>query len=572
MTEVHDGGELVAAGTGPANAGPTSTVPHWRLGGRSGRMPGLGEAGLAFLGAAVVTFSAYGAQLRPGGFYNDDWLYLVRSRFSGGFRGAVRSLDFLHFRPLQRVYWPALFRVLGPEPTPHVAWTLTVASLCVSVTYLLLRTLGLPRLHATGIVLLAALFPGDDSTRFWPSLSSVVLAVTLAFAGIIAAVAAFRHDGRRSFALHGVSVALYIASVLLYEVAFSLILACGAAYVAMFGRRALRRWAVDVASVGAVLVLVTSGTFYDPLPIGKMPEHGRQVARDAGRLLADSLWAPTHPSDLTTVLVLCFGAAICGIAAWRIRRARQTAYGADPASELQPWLTLALVSLIALVASYGSIVPSPTLSPIGSGQQNRANVVAAMWLVALIYAVIMIATRMTARLLYVTRAGPAMAITIVGLVAVGYVIQIREDQRQWERASLVQSYALDQISRVQPRLPQGATVLLFGIPSESAPGIPIFAVSWDIGGALVKRFGDRTLVGLPVVEGSTLDCRDDRIILHNRNDSLGEQSAPYGNTFFVDANAPTSTRIANRTTCTTSRDAMIGLGLLQNAARESGRA
>ena len=97
----------------------------------------------------------------PGGFYNDDWLYLVASRYSGGLGAAVRALDFLSYRPLMTLYWPALFAVLGAEPTAHTAWTFAVASLAVAAVFVLLRSLGHARVHSAVVALLVAITGND---------------------------------------------------------------------------------------------------------------------------------------------------------------------------------------------------------------------------------------------------------------------------------------------------------------------------------------------------------------------------------------------------------------------------
>src|SRR4051794_21164945 len=64
---------------------------------------------------ALLAVAAFGAQLRPGGFYNDDWAYLTNAVFpvDDSFAGAVRELSWIWFRPLMMVYWPFTFRVLG---------------------------------------------------------------------------------------------------------------------------------------------------------------------------------------------------------------------------------------------------------------------------------------------------------------------------------------------------------------------------------------------------------------------------------------------------------------------------
>lgn len=517
------------------------------------------EAASALAGAALLTWLAFRAHLQPGGFYNDDWAYLVASRFNGGFSGGVRALDFLSFRPLMTLYWPAIFGVLGTNPTYHVAWTLGVGGLMATLFFLLLRSLGMARLHAGVISSLVLVFPGSDSTRYWPSMSSTVASVALYLGGLLATLAAFRRSGRRAAALHATGLALYLSSVLLYEVAYSLLLATGIVYVALFGRRSVRRWAIDVGCVGAVLAFVTSGTFYERLPVAKMPARFVTIGRQAGWLLADSFWVPAHP-DARTVVAICLalGAVIAG-AAWRVLRAPD---GDPRIGRVRVWLMTAVGALAAGIVSYLAIVPSATLSPLGEGQQNRANVLGGIWAVLFVYAFLLLAYE----LLIAANASKQIALVLVvgavSIVGTGFIVQVRADQRLWEKAALIQQYAVTQISKAQPHLPQNSTVISFGIPSETAPGVPIFSASWDLAGALAVRYGDASIRAIPVVERSRVDCDLHRIAVRNRNDSFGPQTGKYRETYFIDANAPASTRIASPADCRRVRATLIAAGLI----------
>lgn len=195
----------------------------------------------------VLAVAAFGAQVRPGGFYNDDWAFLITAVYppEDSFAGAVRAFDWLSFRPLQMLYWPFAFRVLGTDPSVHAAWLLAIGIVMATLVFLLLRALRVPVLHAGLMAALALLLPVADSTRFWPAQGANVLAVACYVAGVIVALRGLRSAEPGAVRSHLPAVALYAASILLYEIAGSLIVATGLLYLAVAGRRGVRLWAID---------------------------------------------------------------------------------------------------------------------------------------------------------------------------------------------------------------------------------------------------------------------------------------------------------------------------------------
>jgi hypothetical protein len=52
----------------------------------------------------------------------------------------------------------------------------------------------------------------------------------------------------------------------------------------------------------------------------------------------------------------------------------------------------------------------------------------------------------------------------------------------------------------------GSTVYVFGLPSDVAPGVTVFADTWAFSGAVRLTYGDPTLRGYPVLPGARLVC------------------------------------------------------------------
>src|SRR5215218_3890326 len=334
------------------------------------------DIALAVAGLAVAALVVLWPVLGETGFYNDDWSYLRTAHFAPDFGAAVRGFDYLSFRPGQMLYWPLAFRGLGTGPEPHQALLIGFAVLESGLVFALARRFGVERPHAAVVALLVLVSPAADATRFWPAMSANVLALCAWLAGLLLALAGLRMEGRRSIALHGAAIALYLASILLYEIAASLILVSGAVYVWAAGRRGLPRWALDAAAAVLALLLFTRRSFYDPLPATELPGHAVRVAREGAKLFAGSFWGPWRPGAVASAVV-CVAAAAVLVLGWRAGLRRRV------------WLCLAAAAIAAV--AWAMIVPSADLSPGLVGQHNRGNLAAAIGVSALVYGLITLA-------------------------------------------------------------------------------------------------------------------------------------------------------------------------------------
>jgi len=126
-------------------------------------------------------------------------------------------------------------------------------STCV---YLLLRQLGLAIGHAAAIAALVLTFPFSDSVWLWGVLSLSSLAIAAFLLGLVLALRALQSRGRRALALHGASLALYLLSVVSYEVVAVAGCLTGLLYLRVVGlRRARARWALDAAMIAVTLAI-----------------------------------------------------------------------------------------------------------------------------------------------------------------------------------------------------------------------------------------------------------------------------------------------------------------------------
>ena len=133
--------------------------------------------------------------------------------------GAVAAFDYLWFRPLMMLWFPATFGVLGTDAGPHLALLGTVCIAESLLIYAVVPQLGAERLFAGAVAGMALILPLHDSTRLWVCMDANVGAVVLWLSGVLVSLAAFRRSGPAALRLHAAATLLYLASIALYEIA-----------------------------------------------------------------------------------------------------------------------------------------------------------------------------------------------------------------------------------------------------------------------------------------------------------------------------------------------------------------
>jgi hypothetical protein len=182
-------------------------------------------------------------------------------------------------------------------------------------------------------------------------------------------------------------------------------------------------------------------------------------------------------------------------------------------------------------------------APLAPGIGNRSNVFAALPYAVLVYAVVLTGA---STLIRNRRAASLVAVAYVLALAAGYGTRLGKDQSDWAHAAGLQQHLLATVDSVAPRLPRRSAVLTFAYPAETAPGVPVFARTWDLDGALSLRRGDPTLVSEPVFDGIGLRCN--KAYLEYRTD-YSLLRFPYGRLFFVDVSSRVLARIVNVGSC-----------------------
>lgn len=449
---------------------------------------------------ALLALAAYWDFVAHGGFYSDDWAHVSAFRFADSPRYWSSVAEFqetLGGRPLFALLLPIPQALFGADPAPHLALAAAlgvVTSLCF---YVLLRTLEMAPLHAGAIAALALLFPWSDSIRLWPTGSIIGISLCLFLIGLILALRGFDLEGRRAIAMHAGADAFYLLSVLAYETTAAAALLAGFLYLGRGSRAGVaRRWLADVAVVLAALaysLVATVSSRHVGTPLERLEDLGSFV-RESFLLLASAIQPYGSPGRAFQALVLLLAAAVVGAALLRLRR--------HPDPVLRDWLRWIAIGAGAVAAAYFMFLGSH-LHPRDPGIDNRINVFAGLAYCLLAYAVVACGARL---LLRSPPRAAAATVAIAIAIATGYAIKLSDDESAWKSAAERQEKVLDRVDHRLLPIPDGSTVLSFGVPAQTAPEVPIFNRSWDLTGALRLRSGQASLRAYPVFEGVQVRC------------------------------------------------------------------
>jgi hypothetical protein len=507
-------------------------------------------AGLAL---ALAWLGAYVPHFDRGGFYSDDWNFAAiyedgaRDGFSGGLSAL---LDISSSRPLGTLYAAGRYALFGLDPTGHLVVAGVLWLIVALLFFALLRALGLCPLHAGAIALLALLFPLADSTRLWPAASALNLGLALYLGGTLAALAGLRLRGARALALHAIAVALYLASVVTYEVTTIAILLSFALYrLRTSWRRALGRWAVDVAAVGVVLLLATTQSTVDRAPLTALPERVGEVTAGALSVLSWAVVPLGGTTDLSAARVAGGLIVVVVLAA-----ALRAAAGGERAALVRRWLMVAAAAAAAIAAGYLVLLPVEGYNPAHRGIANRLNVFSSLGIATFVYSLSMLAGLVLAWR-WGRRAALGVGLGLVAILAVGYSARLLSDERNWHDAAVDQREVLDAI-RGSPRPATRDRFVAFQVPAFTAPGVPVFHETWDLTGALRLLWRDYSLDAYPANNGRVIACRRGGTYVVGG----GATRLPYGRTRFFGARTGRSRRVGSRADCERSMRAVLGSG------------
>ncbi len=489
-------------------------------------------------------------QVADGGFYSDDWAIQWEWHTYGFSEAVSRQFDILGAKPLLGILLIGSYEVLGTDPARHhlIAALLTLG--CTVGFYFVIRGLRFPPEDAIPITLLALLFPWASSVRLWPTGSLNNFAVLLLFAGFLIALRGLRVEGPRGVLIHVAATACYVASILTYEVTTAVALFAWTAYAWLGGwRAALPRMALDVPAVAAAAIYTEQNTNKHVASLAEQLRHIPDIAREGGDLIAGTLLPVSIPAEISpalTAIVLGAALAVLVLAALRSRALAS----ADGRRAGIRWPIVAAAALGALALCWAVYIPQAFYTPTFRGLEDRVNILALYPAAVLVWAVLRSAGSLLGRNGYRWAVAGAIA------VAIGYGIQDLYQQDKWLRSTELQPKVLSAVERARP--PDGAVVLVFDYPAETARGVPVLNVNYDLFPA-ARLVTSSSIETYPVFEGSRVRCSPKGVAidwlatpLYDRI-TLAEQGTaklqPYSNVVFVDVGMRRHELIRSRGQC-----------------------
>lgn len=508
----------------------------------------LREVLLAWVILASVAALAFFPHVRHGGFYSDDWSNGALSLLPPAGPGLAHAIsafaDLTIYRPVLVIYVPLAYAVFGLHLHVYLVWTAVLALCVAGLLYGVLRTLGVPWIHALVIAALTLVFPWFDSTRLWFTATQLSLSISFFLGGLWLALSGLsRESGRR----HAGAVFLYLLSILTYEITLPLVAVIGLLYVLRVGwPRARVAWAVDFVVAIAAGIWVAVHTERTASGLSGDVSHLGKIITNGGTLFGRSL-VPLGPQQTTLALcavglVLLVGATVYFLNAGTSREFTRWGLGS--------WLLLAVGGLLVAAVGWVAFIPAdPYYTPSVYGVTNRVNGLSGLGLVIGAYGAFGIVGNLVGRLRWGPPGALALAVTLLFAATLGasYESVLHRHIGIWNSAYAAERKGLDQLGDRYPRMPSGSTLFVAGYPAYQAPGVPILSANWDLDGMVELEYDDPSLDAFPVIEGLKVACRPTGVRLAGVG--APEKVAPYGKARLFDLASGRSARPLNRRKC-----------------------
>lgn len=538
---------------GTARAGTTTTNTWCRASRRvlavDARFTGK-EAVVASLMLMAFAWLLYAPHILHGALYLDDFSNGAGTLYPDGGPGLGHVLA--HFvaitlyRPVLVVYVPLTFLLFGASATAQLALAALLAVVVAICAYGVLRTLRLPALHSGIVAALILAYPWYDSLRMWATASQASLAIAFALAGAWVALVGLRHHSRRA---HAVAAALYLLSILTYEITIPAVLGAGLLYVARFGWRESRsRWLTDVVvaafGVGWVYLLETHKSF----GVAADLTHAREIASGGLTILGRSVVAVgLQPRTAVAVAALVFIVMI-GV----LLNRRSNHRPRQGVMHIGGWLWMVAGGLGVAVLGWIIFIPAdPYYTPVIWGFTNRVNAVAGLGLILVVYGALGILGSALAILTpWRTLLATVLTVGLATFLGATYVRVLERHSRIWNTAGRFERAGMSKLKSEFPRLPAGTMLLVGGYPANETLGVPIYSTDWDLNGLVQLTYRTRDVSAYPILPGLRVHCGAAGASL--TGPGAPARSAPYGHVWLVELSTGRRVRPNSAASCTRS--------------------
>ncbi len=522
------------------------------------------ERSLAFFGALATALVAFEPRIRGGGLAADDWAEFADTRFPAalGFHSSLGALvNSAGSRIGASLYWFVSFSLFGSHTRLYSLLAVLLAVLMAFSLYVLLRELRFSIAQSLAMMLLTLVAPILATARFWFTPSGSQIALALFFFGLTLALRALSTESEgAALRLHIASWVLYAFSAFYAEVALPLMGVGLLVYLTRTGLsgtglvRSLRRWAFDLIIV--VVGYLTTASFvnstagFSKLPRSMWGEHARLLS-DQALTIFTRMVAQAAQGTRLPVLVALGMLALFGLFLSVSRRTSEHAHRG-----LRRWAITFSISLLAIVACYGTYVPAMLYyEPLGPGLPGHINITVAAPLAVGVFATVMFAWVVIAEGL--DRLYPGTGRVALALVAAWFAVvlvhgirDVRHDGRIWAQAGHRDSHVLHVLTTDLPEPLHESTIYTFGEAGTAAVGLPVFFSSFELTNAVKIAYDRGDVSAYPVViEDDVVNCAPQGITVISGASPLNQPSR-YGRSYFFDVPTGSHQRIDSRAACT----------------------
>jgi hypothetical protein len=492
-----------------------------------------------------------GPYVGKAGFIYDDWdIAPTYWHNDGGFLGALKAgIDSSSVHPISGLHTAFQHDLFGTNSPWQYVYLAALGVATSMALFAVLSAVGVPWVLAIAAAVLGLISPASDAGRLWVAGGGGQFAVLLLFAGAYAGVRAVRRPGVSGIPWHALGLALYISSLLTYDIAAPAIALSVLLYRSVAPwRRAVAHWLPDLGAVVICSLIVRAASPKDiNTSSGSLLDRAHRILQDGVQLLgsnAGSLGATEGTHRVSWVIALMVVLASIAIPLTGL-------IGASRGWARTSWLVRAAwMGLGGLVlAAAGAavlVVVQDDFTPLGVGIANRVNVLTGYGLAIAAVGVVATAVLLCTRRL--VDAGSVVAIVVCTgiVVAVPYIWRLRSHEHLLIQSVDQQRAALDVLRDVDPP-PRGSVVFVANVAGASSTSVPVFQAPWDIAGALEWIWGE-PVSAVPAGTVDSLQCTAAGVHPTGQIWPASFVTA-YGRAEFVDARSGRTARPSSTQSC-----------------------
>lgn len=444
------------------------------------------------------------------GFYTDDWPSV--GKFTNSTNQSFAHLFQLKYdsisrqRPVQIVYWVLLYKLFGSNPLGYHLVNLFVLIGGVILFYLVLRELTQDRLLSLTIPLVYGLLPHYSTNRFWYTVFSIGLSMTLYFLSLYSDLRVLRSRPEYFWFWKLLSIISLLGSTLCYEIFLPLFLLNP--FLILYLKRQLDRsnsitWlgkdrlAVLLGSNLVTLFLVIvfkalittrignfvlSTNYIKHLIINSLKVNYGDYIFGLPRVIWKII--RNYPNPAILALGVIVGLIILGYLYWVASQSK---------IELPRWdtmLKLAGLGIVIFALGYAIFLSNNNVVFTPTGLGNRTAMAAAVGVAFSLVG----GSGWISNLWSSSYARKRFFCLLITMVCVSGFLINNTIALFWISAYRQQLEILSDIRKEFPNLPAQSTVILDGVCPYFGPGI-IFETNWDMSGGLRTIYSDPTLQG-----------------------------------------------------------------------------